>query len=245
MSKNPLKLKIAYLYPEILQGFCDKANVDAFCLRAKWRNIETSIQTIGINDKITSSKYDFFYIGGSDISLMPHIIKYLKQNEKELKNGAESGIPMLAVGCGYIMFGNYWQLHNSKKISGIKILDTYSIAGKKLWANKVFGTCHILNNKVVAGYTNHSMVTYLNKNVSPFIKLQYGMGNNEKSKYEGARFNNVIGTYITSALLPQNPHLSDYLLNSALNIKYRCKIPLAPLCDDLEQFSHKYITDSK
>ena len=39
MSKNPLKLKIAYLYPDILESFCDRANVEAFKYRANLRDV--------------------------------------------------------------------------------------------------------------------------------------------------------------------------------------------------------------
>ena len=66
MPKNPLKLKICYLYPDILQSFCDDANVETFVKRAIWRNIDVQIDKICANDRITASKYDFYYIGFND-----------------------------------------------------------------------------------------------------------------------------------------------------------------------------------
>ena len=60
MSGNPLKLKIAYIYPDVLHGFCDRANIETFVKRCSWRDIETNVVEIYGNDKIYSSKYDFY-----------------------------------------------------------------------------------------------------------------------------------------------------------------------------------------
>ena len=59
---NPLKLKIAYLYPDILHGFCDRANIDAFVTRAGWRDVGVQVFEINSNDKIQATKFDFYYI---------------------------------------------------------------------------------------------------------------------------------------------------------------------------------------
>ena len=77
MSSNPLRLKIAYLYPDILQSFCDKANVEVFCKRAAWRDVDIQVYEINANDKISASKFDFYYIGGSNTSAMENALKYL------------------------------------------------------------------------------------------------------------------------------------------------------------------------
>ena len=75
--------------------------------------------------------------------------------------------------------------------------------------------------------------------------LSKGRGNNGRDKTEGARFNNVIGTYITSPILAQNPHLCDFFIATALRVKYKCRVPLTPLCDDIEWYSHNFILDAK
>ena len=85
MSKNSLKLKIAYLYPDILQGFCDKMNVEIFRKRASWRDIDVQIYEINANEKVQASKFDFYYIGGSNIQNLEHTLYYLKQNEDEIR----------------------------------------------------------------------------------------------------------------------------------------------------------------
>jgi len=245
MPRNPLRLKIAYLYPDILSGYCDRANVEVFCSRAKWRDIDVSVHTIFGNDKVQASKFDFYYIGGSNTQNLSYALKFLKQNEEELKIASISSVPMLAVNCGYQLFGNFYQLHNQTQIEGLKILDVDSIASKKHHFGNIFGTCEFLKNKIVAGFENHGILTYLKSGVSPFLILQEGLGNNGRDKTEGARFNNVVGTYITSPILAQNPHLCDFFIATALRIKYKCRIPLTKLTDDLEWYSHNYILETK
>ena len=245
MSGNPLKLKIAYLYPDILHGFCDRANVEAFAKRAGWRDIEVKISEIYANDKIYASKYDFLYIGGTNVFALDEAIKFLRQNGDELRIASMAGVPMLAVNAGYILFQRSWQLHNRTKQEGIGIFNADSIAGKNHHWGNISGNCAFLKSKNIAGFENHSILTNLNANQAPFLTVKSGLGNNGKDKTEGAKIDNSIGTYITSPLLAQNPNLCDFLIAVALRIKYKCKVPLTRLCDDIEWYSHNYIAELK
>ena len=245
MSYNPLKLKIAYLYPDILQSFSDEANIEAFVMRSKWRDINVQVNYIKTNDRIQSSKYDFYYIGGSNIINLEDALMQLKDNELELKTSISANVPMLAVNCGYMLMGNYYQLHNQSQIEALGILNVDSIAGKSHHWGNVIGTCEFLKNKTVVGFENHGILSYLKEGVAPFLVLQKGHGNNGRDRTEGARHNNTIGTYISSPILAQNPHLCDFLIATALRVKYKCRIPLTPLTDDIEWFAHNYILDSK
>ena len=242
---NPLKLKIAYLYPDILHGFCDKANIDTFVTRASWRDIGVQVFEINSHDKIQASKFDFYYIGGTNVRELEHALNFLKQNEQELKVASMSDVPMLAVNCGYLLFSNYYQLHNKTQIEALGLLDVDAIAGKSHYCGNIVGNCEFLNNKTVVGFENHGILSYLKTDVAPFLTLQRGIGNNGRDKTEGARHNNIVGTYISSPLLAQNPHLCDFFIAAALRIKYKCRIPLTPLCDDIEWYSHNYIVDTK
>lgn len=242
---QPLKLKIAYLYPDILQSFCDEANVETFAKRATTREIDVQICPVCANDKFQATKFDFYYVGGSNVENLEIALKYLKQNEAELICAKEANIPILAVNCGYILFGNNYQLHNQAQVQGLGILNVDSIANKDHHWGNVAGVCEFLKGKTVVGFENHGIISYLKPGVAPFITLQKGLGNNGKDKTEGARMNNIIGTYLTSPILAQNPHLCDFLIGSALRIKYKCRIPLTPLCDDIEWYSHNYTLELK
>ena len=245
MPKNPLKLKIGYLYPDFLQSFCDDANVEIFAKRAKWRDIDVQIQTINANDKISASRFDFYYIGGNRADALDLALPYIRQNKDELKIASMSSIPMLAVNMGYLVFGNFFQFHNCPQREGLGILDVDTITSKKLLRGNIIGTCAFLGNKTVMGFENHTTATYLREDALPFITIQKGFGNNDKDKEEGARSYNTIGTYLSGPILAQNPHFCDFLIAAALRIKYKCKIPITRLKDDIEWYSHNYILDLK
>jgi CobQ-like glutamine amidotransferase family enzyme len=51
-----------------------------------------------------------------------------------------------------------------------------------------------------------------------------GAGNNPEAKFEGARYKNVIGTYLHGSVLPKNPELTDFLIAKALKNKGK-KLP--------------------
>ena len=125
------------------------------------------------------------------------------------------------------------------------MLDVDSVASKKLYFGNITGKCSLLKNQTIVGFENHSVLSYLNEKVGHFLTIKTRCGNNGKDKTEGARVNNTIGTYIISPILAQNPHFCDYLIATALRIKYKCRVPLTKLCDDIEMYSHNFILGSK
>lgn len=241
MLKNPLKIKIAYLYPDLLQGYCDRANIDVFKFRANERNIEVEVDEIKNNDKITTSKYDFYYISGTNIEVLDTCAKKIMNNYTQLNIAAESMVPMLAINCGYILFGRNYQLDNSTVQNGLSILNTTTSMAQNTIYSKVVGRCEFLKQyEEIAGFIHSYTDTTIDENTDtkPFLTLRNG-------KTEGARYNNVIGTNITSPILAHNPYFCDYLITKALKIRYKCNIPLTKLTDDIEWYSHNYLVEGK
>ena len=68
-----------------------------------------------------------------------------------------------------------------------------------------------------------------------------GFGNNGEDQTEGARYRNVFATYSHGSLLPKNPVLCDFILQTALERKYGAAEPLLILDDTLEQNAHDYM----
>jgi len=91
------------------------------------------------------------------------------------------------------------------------------------------------------GFENHGGRTYLGEGVQPFAKVIKGFGNNGEDGTEGAVFNNCIATYSHGPFLPKNPHIADWLIGKALEVKHKKKIELKPLDDELEWKAHEKI----
>lgn len=243
MQTTSLKLKIGHILPDILHSFCAEANVGAFKFRAKARNIE--IEHVLFNNFDTIKKCDFYYIDGSNVNAFQYAIKYLKENQDIIKDMISSEVPTLAVNLGYALLSNSCQLPNCPKIKGLRIFNAETSFSKERIKCPIIGTCDFLNNETIVGYKNQIFTTFLSIEANPFLNVLKGEGNNIQDISEGIRYNNAIGTYITSPLLAQNPTLCDYLIEIALRIKYKTKIPLSNITDDVEWYCHDYMLKMK
>lgn len=84
----------------------------------------------------------------------------------------------------------------------------------------------------LVGFENHGGRTKLGK-VEALGKVVYGLGNNGEDGTEGAFYKNAIATYSHGPLLPKNPFVADWLIQTALKLKYQQEITLTPLNDTL------------
>jgi CobQ-like glutamine amidotransferase family enzyme len=136
----------------------------------------------------------------------------------KLKKLAEDGTPMLMI-CGlYQLFGKFFKTSDGNIIQGIGIFDIETHAGdERLIGNIV---THSEQFGDIIGYENHSGQTILGHDVSPLGLVRIGAGNNTIDISEGARFRNVIGSYIHGSLLPKNPSIADFLIQVAVTKKY-------------------------
>jgi len=233
-----MKLTIAHLYPDLLDLYGDRGNIQSLVKRLEWRGCEAEVLSIFAGDQINFSKVDIVLLGGGTDRNQELACKLLQEVKGELKDYVEDNGVMLALCGGYQMLGEYYY-NNHKKIEGLGILDITTT-----WKPKRFIRNIILNSPLfktpIVGFENHSGRTHIGKH-TPFGKVFFGVGNDGKSGYEGVVYKNLIGTYLHGPLLPKNPHVCDYLLENALNRKYKINIQLDPLDDQMELMANKVI----
>jgi len=238
--ENNTEINIAHLYPEILNIYGDDGNICALTNRLKWRNISVNVDKISLNDDINYDKYDIYFIGGGQNQNQDVVSPKLMQHKEAFKNLADKGVVMLAVCGGYQLFGNYYGTKESNKIDGIGLLDVFTIDGdERLTGNVTVETDFLKNNNTLVGFESHTGWTFLGDNTKPLGKVLTGYGNNFTDKTEGARYNNVFGTYLHGSLLPKNPEFCDFLLELALKNKLQDNAySLEALDDALEADLH-------
>lgn len=239
MQNTPLELKIAHLYPDLLNIYGDFGNILALEKRAKWRDIRVEVVHVKSGTQINADDYDLFFAGGGQDAQQILAANEFLKNANELSRAAYALKPMLAICGSYQLFGKYYTTGDGQKIRGISLLDVSTSAGKKRFIGNVTAICDFLPVRTIVGFENHNGVTYLGEKAKPLFKIKVGNGNNGVDRTEGARYKNVFGTYLHGPILPKNPHFCDYLLELALNTKYKCKIPLLPLEDSLEYYAHE------
>lgn len=245
MIEEKLKITIAHLYPELLNIYGDWGNVLTLKRRCEYRNIDCEIVQINIGDVIDPLKYDIYFIGGGQDKQQIEVSEEMQKQKENLVKAANDGRVFLAICGGYQLLGKYYQPHNAEKLIGIGILDAYTVAGDTRFIGNVTAEVDFLTPKTLVGFENHSGLTYLEEGTTPIAKIVVGNGNNSKDGGEGARKNNVFGTYLHGSVLPKNPHFADYLIQTALSVKYGEEIELQKLDDSIEMNTHNDLINKK
>ena len=243
-----MRITILHLYPDLLNLYGDRGNIECLIKRCLWRGIETEVMPILLKNQSSNKKIDestiLFMGGGEDISQKELYNDFIKNKGESVKQYIESGGAGLFICGGLQLLGKYYHPYEGQEIPGLNILDIYT---KHFGRDKVrcVGnvSCKIigieyLQNKTLVGFENHGGRTFLGNNARPFGKIINGFGNNGEDKSEGVIYKNTIGTYLHGPILPKNPHLADWLIKTALENKYKKEIALQPLDDKLEWEAH-------
>jgi CobQ-like glutamine amidotransferase family enzyme len=210
-------ITILQLYPREMNIYGDHGNLLVLQRRLEWYGYQAIIKTHEIGDTLIKDA-DMIVGGGGQDSGQDKIYDDLLAIGPGLKAYADSGTPMLMV-CGlYQLFGNFFKTSKEKTLNGIGVLDIEThgtnerLIGNIVTTTKEFGD--------IVGYENHSGQTTLGRNVSPLGTVTKGAGNNSQDGHEGARYNNVIGSYLHGSILPKNPRLADFFIRIAVTNKY-------------------------
>ena len=227
-----MMIKIAHLYPDMLNLYGDRGNIIALTKRMELRGISTQVDKITMGKSFNADDYDILFIGGGQDFEQDVLLEDLKKGkDKEIKRAIEMGKVMLAICGGYQMLGKYYKTHDGKMLEYIGAIDFYT-EGKdeRMIGNFAYKTKEGIE---VVGFENHSGRTYLGKGVEPLGKMIKGYGNNGEDGTEGVRYKNTFGTYSHGPVLPKNPQLADLLISLAVKNKYG-SCTLEPLDDELE-----------
>lgn len=236
-----MKITIGHLFPDLLNLYGDRGNIQCLLQRLRWRGIDAEVKTFSIDDEIDFSALDIVLLGGGSDREQMLVCNRLKEIKAEFKAYVEDMGVVIAICGGYQLLGKYYETDEGK-IDGLDIVDMYTVQEKGRLINNIFIKSDLFEMPIV-GFENHGGRTYINDN-KPLGKVVFGKGNNGKSGYEGVVYKNVIGTYLHGPLLPKNPQLCDYLLTKALERKYGTdKAVLTPLDDIEEKEANKYIVD--
>lgn len=230
-------IRIAHLYPKLLNIYGDGGNILTLKRRCEWRNIEVQIDEINVGDSL--SEHDIYFIGGGQDLQQIEVSKELQKHKEFLTAERDHGAVFLGICGGYQLMGHYYQPHKGDRLQGISLLDAYTVAGDKRFIGNVTVETDLVTPNTLVGFENHSGLTYLQGDTKPIGKMIIGNGNNGVDKTEGARYKNVFGTYMHGSFLPKNVHFADYMLELAL------KQELPPLNDEIETLTHKNLEGKK
>jgi CobQ-like glutamine amidotransferase family enzyme len=249
-----LEVKIGWLYPNLMSTYGDRGNVICLQRRCQWRNI--GVQIIPLDRETAPGVFrevDIIAGGGAQDRQQEIVMRDLQGDKAAaLKSKLDSGTPGVFTCGSPQLLGHYYEPALGQRIEGLGILDLVSKhpgpEAKRCIGNVVFeitaaplaAELQALTGEIpkIIGFENHGGRTYLGE-VSPLGKVLQGYGNNGEDGTEGAFYQRAIATYSHGPLLPKNPFLADWLIQSALQHKYQIPITLALLDDSLAQQARK------
>jgi CobQ-like glutamine amidotransferase family enzyme len=193
--------------------------------RLKWHGYTPELLEYNVGDEFPD-EVDLIVGGGGQDSGQLVIQDDLQSRAETLRGLAEDGTPMLLI-CGtYQLFGRFFKTRSGSVIPGIGVLDVETHGTDERLIGNVKVTTAEFGE--VLGYENHSGQTTLGPGVAPLGTVAKGTGNNSSDGQEGARYRNIVASYLHGSLLPKNPAIADFLIRAAVERKYGSFTPGDP-----------------
>jgi hypothetical protein len=249
-----MELTLGWLYPTLMSTYGDRGNVICLQQRGRWRELDIKVVRLDLNATVTDfENIDLFVGGGAQDRQQEIVMRDLKGPKAQIfRNKIEAGTPGVFTCGSPQLLGHYYEPAYGQRIEGLGVFDMVSRhPGKdsdrcigniafRLTASPLAQMiqARIGESPIVIGFENHGGRTYLG-NVQPLGRVIVGNGNNQEDGYEGAFYGNAIATYAHGPLLPKNPFLADWLIETALELKYQQNIQLSALQDDLAHQARK------
>lgn len=239
-----MELRIAHLYPDLMNIYGDWGNVLTMRYRAERRGIQVQIHQVGVGTSLEPGQYDFYFFGGGQDHGQVAVSEDLPRIASTLKQEVEAGAGLLSVCGGYQLLGASYHTADGQDLPGAHVLPVMTAGGDARMMNNIVVAINpqlsIDRSKsaTLVGFENHSGRTQLLDGAMPLGRVIKGNGNNGQDGTEGVVYKAAIGTYLHGSCLPKNPHLADWLLQASLKRNYG-EVVLAPLDDELEWQAHR------
>lgn len=210
-------ITILHLYPKDMNIYGDWGNILVLKRRLEWHGYSVTLLDYNPGDAFPDD-VDIIVGGGGQDNGQVVIQEDLHAISTRLHELAREDTPMLVI-CGlYQLFGTTFKTQDERIIPGIGLLDVETVAGPE----RLIGNITTKSDEFgyLVGYENHSGQTILGPKALPLAQVIKGAGNNSKDATEGARYRNIIGSYMHGSLLPKNPQIADFLIQKAVIKKY-------------------------
>ncbi len=238
-SEPRYRLRLAHLYPTLMNLYGDRGNVITLRRRCEARRIALDVDEIGLGDAFDPARYDLIFIGGGQDREQARIAGDLVERKGPgLRAAVDAGTPTLAVCGGYQLLGRSYQTGTGEDLPGVGIFPMRSVHPGEDAPRCIGNVVAEWEGGTLVGFENHGGRTYLEPGATPLARVRAGFGNNGEDGTEGAIVHNAFGTYLHGSLLPKNPALADRLIALALERRYGPGVDLAPLDDSLELQAH-------
>jgi CobQ-like glutamine amidotransferase family enzyme len=238
-----MTLRVAHLYPRLMNIYGDRGNVMCLRHRCEARGIGFELTELSLGDRLDPAAYDLIFAGGAQDREQRGVVDDLLATKAEaLREAVESDVAVLAVCGAYQLFGRYYREASGAELPGAGVFDLHTEhpgeGARRCIGNIVAEWDAPGGTQTIVGFENHGGRTRLGPGVRPLARVRHGYGNNGEDGGEGAVYRNAIGTYVHGSLLPKNPALADHLIRLALRRRHG-DVELAAIDDRAELRAHE------
>ncbi|MGD0248781.1 MAG: hypothetical protein ABSB75_06980, partial [Candidatus Limnocylindrales bacterium] len=242
-SRDHKPLRIAHLYPSLLNVAGDGGNLIAIQRRAQWRGIPVEVVAVEKDETPDFRTFDIvLFHGGQDVEMAVAATDFARK-APSMREAVAEGVVVFAVCAGLQLLGHRYITNAGEVMLGAGILDLETRGGPQRFMQHA--ACEVTIDGVteaVVGFENHSGLTELGPGCEAFGRVIAGAGNNGRDGLEGARSGNVFATYLHGPCLPKNPWLTDQLIRLAVGRAEGlrpARVVLAALDDEMEKRAHE------
>ncbi len=203
------KVRLVWVYPDLLSTYGDKGNLLVLERRARLRGIEA--EPVFVNsDQPVPRDGDIYLLGGGED--LPQVLAARRlRADGGLAEAADRGAVVFAVCAGYQLVGHEFGGADGQPTEGLGILDITSARGERRAVGEIVADVDpVLGIPKLTGFENHQGRTTLGPQAIPLANVTTGIGNGDGT--EGAHAGRVLGTYLHGPALVRNPALADLLL---------------------------------
>ena len=201
-------LKVEVLFPEICNLFGNMYNIKY--LEKSIDDIQITCTALTDTPKFTEDEVDLIYMAPMTESSQEMVNEKLKPYTEKIKELIEQNKVFLMIGNALEVFGQYIENEDGSKIEGLGITNLYAKRDMMNRFNSLF--LGKIDEIQIVGFKSQFAMSYGDNSNNYLFEAIKGPGINEKSKFEGVRINNFMGTYVLGPILVLNPNFTKYLL---------------------------------
>ena len=184
-----MNITIGHLYPDLLNLYGDRGNIQCLRKRCEWRGIRAEVKEFRSGDKIDFQELDIVLLGGGSDREQMIVCNKLKAIREDFKAYVESNGVVIAVCGGYQLLGKYYQTDDGL-IEGLDLVDLYTEQKEGRLISNIVLKSDLFEFPVV-GFENHGGRTFIGAN-KPF------------------------GRYFTVMVMMENPDMKAWSIKMSL-----------------------------
>ena len=156
-----MNITIGHLYPDLLNLYGDRGNIQCLKKRCEWRGIRAEVKEFRSGDKIDFQDLDIVLLGGGSDREQMIVCNKLKEIREDFKAYVESDGVVIAVCGGYQLLGKYYQTDDGL-IEGLELVDLYTEQKEGRLISNIVLKSDLFDLPVV-GFENHGGRTFIGR----------------------------------------------------------------------------------